>query len=210
MHAEPRPLGGKLLMEGNSVTRAVGITIVVLGIGLVAACKRDPAPLPTAATSLSAAQQAAIANFLSSSSASDLDALLESLATISPADLRGIRYSITPTGAMSVQGITFVQDTALFKRISDRLLAYQGTHDAQAVASAYEGVDQLFAGVMLSSQGNDPDQLHNFLMARTIRAIALQQYLPIAADAQIESIKARIAALTRLGRDDTKRTPPVP
>lgn len=197
-------------MEGYPVARIARIMIIVLGIGAIAACKRDPAPPPTAATTLSATQQAAIASSLSSSSASDLDGLLESLAAISPADLRSIRYTITPTGAMSLQGVAFVQDTALLKRVSDRLLAYQGTHDAQAVASAYEGVDQLFAGVMLSSQGNDPDQLHNFLMARTMRAVALQQYLPIAADDQTESIKARMAALTRLVPDDTRKNTPVP
>lgn len=197
-------------MEGYPVARIARIMIIVLGIGAIAACKRDPAPPPTAATTLSATQQAAIASSLSSSSASDLDGLLESLAAISPADLRSIRYTITPTGAMSLQGVAFVQDTALLKRVSDRLLAYQGTHDAQAVAGAYEGVDQLFAGVMLSSQGNDPDQLHNFLMARTMRAVALQQYLPIAADDQTESIKARMAALTRLVPDDTRKNTPVP
>ena len=211
MRAEPRPLHRMTFMEGQSGTRVVGIMIVVLGmIAIAPACKRDPASSPPAATTLSASQQAAIASSLSSSSASDLDALFASFATIAPADLRSIKYTITPTGAMSVQGVAFVQDTPLLKRVSDRLLAYQSTHDAQAVASAYEGVDQLFAGVMLSSQGSDPDQLHNFLMARTIRAMALQQYLPIAAAAQTESIKARIASLTRLAPDDTRRTTPVP
>lgn len=210
MHAKSRSRRKSRFREDNSMGRMVTTLIIVLGLAAMSACKRDPAPQPTAATTLSATQQAAIAGALFSSKAADVDALLESLANIQPADLRSIIYTITPAGAMSVEGVAFVQSTSLFKLVLDRLLVYQGTHDAQAVASAYEGVDQIFAGVMLSSQNNGLDDIHNVGMARTMRAMVLEQYLPVAADAEKQSIKVRIAALTRLARKGADRTGPVP